>query len=623
MKRVLPIGLVSTVVVTALVSVSGTALAYFSTTGAGEGSATVTKLLAPTITSATAGVGGTVTLSWSTVPAPGTGTVTYFVSRDGGNPAGDCPSATTATGATTCTDSGLTVGTHTYEVTARWHSWSSTSSPVTAKVTVGTVARFVLSAASTTPTAGVADNLTITAKDESGSTVSNYTGSHSLIFSGAPASPGGTVPTVVNSAGAAVAFGSATAIEFNSGVATVASSKNGVMKLYKAGATSVGVSEGSVSAQAALSLTVSPSTASKLVLGAASSTPAAGASDALTVTAQDTYGNTATSYTGSHSLTYSGASASPGGNVPTVSNSSGADIAFGSATATTFSAGVATASGAANGAMKLYKSGATSVKVGDGSLTSAANTITVSPASASKLALSAASTTPTAGVADNLTLTASDPYGNTATSYTGSHSLTFSGASASPSGAVPTVANSAGTAVAFGAATALTFSSGVATVSGSSNGVMKLSRAETASISASDGSLPSTVPVAVAVSPATAARLALTQVTISAGTLSSPCLFTCTVTALGNSGTVKAKIAVTDSLGNTVTALGTGHAVKVTTNGSGTISGTPLAISSSGAAESTTQFTFTGKSSGPYTETVTAATSEGTVYTSATLTASK
>jgi hypothetical protein len=55
----------------------------------------------------------------------------------------------------------------------------------------------------------------------------------------------------------------------------------------------------------------------------------------------------------------------------------------------------------------------------------------------------------------------------------------------------------------------------------------------------------------------------------------------------------------------------------------GTITGTPLAIPSTGAAETATAFTFTSKASGSFTETLTAAASEGTSYTSATLTASK
>ena len=236
--------------------------------------------------------------------------------------------------------------------------------------------------------------------------------------------------------------------------------------------------------------------------------------------------------------------------------------------------------------------------------------------------MTAGSATPVAGANNNLTITAFDPYGNTATTYTGAKSLTLSGASASPSGTLPTVANSSGTAVNFGTATAINFSNGVASVSSSKNGVMKIGRAGPASIVVSDGTISNTTtPLAVTVSATTPTKLAFSNVTISGGVLGSTCLFTCSVTGLGNSGTVLARVNVTDSFGNTVSNIGTGHAVKVTASG-GTISDGTLAFPSSGAAESPTQFTYTAPSSGSYSNTITAATSEGTSYTSATFAAS-
>jgi hypothetical protein len=846
------------------IAATGTALAYFTATGAGESSpAVVTAIAKPTITTATAANGGTVALSWGAVTPPSSGTVNYVVSRNGENANGTCSSTLTAL---TCTDSGLEPGTYKYVVTAKWRSWTAASSIKAATVTVGPASRLALTAASSTTSAGTADNLTITAQDAGGSTVTTYTGSHNLTFSGAAASPGGNAPTVSNSSGTEVAFGGATAISFTAGVATVNTSKNGAMKLYRSGSTSVNVSDGTLSSPTPLEVTVSPLTASKFALSATTTTPAAGATDNLTTTAQDTYGNVATTYTGSKSLTFSGASSSPDGSTPTVSDSSGANIAFGSPTAINFTAGEATVSGTKNGVMKLFKGGSTSLKATDGTLlTPTALTVTVattatrltlaaattapaagaadnltitaldayenvptgyagsknltfsgaatvgtnkptvvssagtattfgtataitftagvatvtssknglmkiyasgeasievsdgsistaaplkvivSPLAASKFVLTATSTTPTVGEADSLTTTAQDTYGNVATTYTGSHSLTFSGASASPTGINPTVSDSSGADVAFGSATATNFNAGVATVSGtnngltklyktgstslaatdgtlltpvalvvtvapgaavkfafsasatslaaggssnltttaqdsygntvttytgshnltysgastspnataptvvngagtatplgtataitftagvaavssSKNGLLKLYKAESPSISVSDGSISSAAPIAFTVTPAAVSRWALTNVTVSAGSLGSPCLFTCTLTGLGNSGTVKAKVAATDASGNTVSALGTGHAAKVTTNGSGTISGSPLAIPSTGAAESATTFTFTSKPSGSFTEILTVAASEGTAYTTATLTATK
>jgi hypothetical protein len=623
MRRLFPTGLAGLAILTLLAATAaGTAVAYFTTTGAGDSSPKgVSQLSKPTISAATPAVGGTVALTWGAVTPPSNGAVTYAITRDGGEAGGSCSSIVSGT---TCTDSGLETGAYTYVVTAKWRSWTASSSGKAATVTVGAAHHFVFSAATTTPTAGASDNLTITAKDSKGSTVTTYTGSHSLTFSGASTSPGGTKPTVANSSGTATSFGSATAISFSSGVASVSSSKNGLMKLYAAEEASIVVSDGSISAEAPLKVTVAPTTASKFVLGASSTTPTAGAADNLTITAQDTYGNTATAYAGSHSLTFSGASTAPDGTVPTVADSSGVDVAFGGATAIGFSSGVASVSAAKNGVMKLYKSGSTSVKATEGAITTpTALTVTVAPVAAAEFLLASSASTLTAGASANLTTTALDTYGNTDTNYTGSHSLTFSGASTSPNATAPTVVNSAGTAVAFGGATAISFSAGVAKVSSSKNGLLRLYRAEAASLTVSDGSISSPAPVAIIVSTASASKLALTNITISAGTLGSTCLFTCTLTGLGNSGTVTAKVAVTDSVGNTVSALGSGHAVKITANGGGAISGTPLAIPSTGAAETATSFTYTSKSSGTFSEIVTAATSEGTTYTSATLTASK
>jgi hypothetical protein len=497
--------------------------------------------------------------------------------------------------------------------------------PTALVVTVGTTAtRLALAAATTSPAAGASDNLTITALDTYENTATGYAGSKSLTFSGA-ATISTNKPTVANSSGTATAFGTATAITFTTGVATVSSSKNGLMKIYAAGEAEVEVSDGTISAEAPLEVTVSPLVASKFVLTATDTTPTVGEADSLTTTALDTYGNVATAYTGSHSLTYSTASASPTGVNPTVSDSSGADVVFGSATTTNFNAGVATVSGSKNGVMKLYKTGSTSLKATDGTLlTTTALVVTVAPGEAIKFAFSASATSFVAGGSANLTTTAQDSYGNTVTTYTGSHNLTYSGASSSPNATAPTVANSSGTATNFGTTTTITFTSGVASVSSSKNGLLKLYRAESASVSVSDGTISSAAPIVFTVTPTTATRWGLTNINISAGSLGSTCLFTCTVTNLGNSGTVKAKVAVTDAYGNTVSALGSGHSAKVTvTSGSGTVSGSPLAIPATGAAETATTFTFTSKSSGTFIETITAAAQEGTAYTTATLTASR
>jgi hypothetical protein len=146
--------------------------------------------------------------------------------------------------------------------------------------------------------------------------------------------------------------------------------------------------------------------------------------------------------------------------------------------------------------------------------------------------------------------------------------------------------------------------------------VMTLVKAGAASITVTDGTITNGAGLAVTVAPAAAASLGWTNPT-STGTLSSPCLFTCTGKGLGSSGNFKANVSVTDSSGNTVSDLGSGHTVSVTA-ASGTITGGSLTIASTGPAESTTQFTYTPSEKGGVA--LTAATSGGTVYTSATAT---
>src|ERR1700686_2795795 len=70
-----------------------------------------------------------------------------------------------------------------------------------------------LTAVSVAPTAGVADNLTVTAKDAYGNTVTSYAGLHNLTFAGANAI-GACNPTATSSTGVVTSFGTSTAISF-------------------------------------------------------------------------------------------------------------------------------------------------------------------------------------------------------------------------------------------------------------------------------------------------------------------------------------------------------------------------------------------------------------------------
>ncbi|HEX7293518.1 MAG TPA: hypothetical protein VF259_03145, partial [Solirubrobacterales bacterium] len=445
MRRLLPAAVLLAVVA---VVAGGSALAFFTSEGSGSAQAAVSKLTAPSISAVTV-TGSAVALTWGSVTAPGSGTVRYYVTRDGGEPAGTCATAVAPQTATKCTDAALAIGEHTYTVTAVWETWTAVSSVKAAKTTVGPATQFTITASSVTPAAGATTNLTITARDANGVTDASYTGSHSLVFAGAAASPGGHQPTVDNSSDIAIGFGNSTALNFTAGAATVTSSRNGVLRIYNSGQAEITASEGSITTPQPLLVTVTPGTATKFVLAATTTSPAAGAANDLTITAQDTYSNTATAYTGSKSLTFSTASASPGGNVPTVTDSSGAEVAFGSATAIAFDAGVARATEGDGGVTRLYKSGSTSLKATQSSVsTPTALTVTVAAGEAAKFVLSGSTSTPSATSTSNLTTTAQDAYGNTATSYAGPKDIVLSGASPSPNGTAPTIVNNAGSQIA-------------------------------------------------------------------------------------------------------------------------------------------------------------------------------
>ncbi len=325
-------------------------------------------------------------------------------------------------------------------------------------------------------TAGTTDDLVITSYDDYGAVNTSYAGAKGLTFSGISNAITGQIPTV-----AGIDIGSLTDVDFTAGV-----SNNGAatLKAYKAETASVGVTDGNLNATGhTLSLTVNPASANSLTLSAVTTTPNAGSTDQLTLTAYDLYDNIATGYTGAESgYIFSGVN-SISSYIPTVTDNSGTPVDFGTPETLTFSNGVSSL----GGNMTLYKAETASVTATQGSLTSNALGLTVAPLSVSSLTLSAASTTPVTGSTDQLTITAKDMYGNTATSYSGDEAnFTFSGAN-SIGLYVPTVTDKTGTAIDFGTPETLTFLNGVS----SAGGLMTLYDVETALVTATQGSLTS------------------------------------------------------------------------------------------------------------------------------------
>jgi hypothetical protein len=419
------------------------AWAYWVAPSSGNGSGHVGTLAAPSIAAATPG-SGTVTLSWATVTAPGNGAVSYYVTRDGGAAAGNCPVSASPSGVTSCTDSGLAGGTHTYTVTALYRSWSARSAEASANVTVGAVDHLVLSAASTSPTAGVSDSLTITAKDSAGATVTSYTGSKSLTFGGA-STIGSNKPTVTNSSGTATTFGTPETITFTNGVATVSSTRNGVMTLSAAETADITVTDGTFSNGSGTTVTVAP--AATKVFALSTPSPTAGSQFTETLSATDQYGNATPSYTGSHTLTFENPAKSPNSKSPSYPGS------------VSFTSGTGTA------AITLYDAQTTTLSAREsfsGPKGTSAS-FTVAPASAASFSV-ANPGSQTAASAFNATITAKDLYGNTASSYEGSRTIGFSGPGSSPSGGAPEYPSSVSFTAGSGSASIVIYDAGSTTL---------------------------------------------------------------------------------------------------------------------------------------------------------------
>jgi hypothetical protein len=491
-------------------------------------------------------------------------------------------SSTASAGVATKTVTGAVAGTVSLQASAPLSGpGATTSNTVSFSVTFGPASQIALTGSTAALASGTSRTLTATVQDAAGNTVTSGTDSSvGVAFS----QPSGS--------GSVTGLGSSTA---SGGVATKTVTGNiaGPVDL-RASATLSG--PGTTNSNL-VSFTVTFGSPSQLAF----TTQPSGASGGTAfttqpvVTAQDAAGNTVTSYAGTVTLSIKPATGTSGATL------SGCSKALSNG-ATSFSG------------CKIDKSGTGyRLTATDGTLSADSNQFNVAVGSAARLVLTASVTSITSGGTSNLTVTAADAGGNTVTSYTGDHSLTFGGAGASPGGSGPTVTNKTGPAVNFGTAETITFSNGVAQISGSSNGVMTLYKAETASVTVSDGTINNNAsPLSVTVNVGPSARLAWTGIsTISTATpVPSPCYFTCTYSSgFGNNNTWNANVSITDNAGNIVSNVGTGHNVTVALGGSGDgsiTSGTTLTMPATGPATSLNQVLFKGGHTGTWTNTLTA-----------------
>ena len=299
---------------------------------------------------------------------------------------------------------------------------------LTVSPAAGADSAYRIAAASATPTAGASDTLTITLVDQY-QNVSSYSGDKTLNFSGLGNAPNSTVPTVMDKTGSAINQGSAVAITFANGTSSV----GGSLKAYrKEGPVTLAATDGTLSTSTTggtgVSLTVAAAGDSAYRITAASTTPVAGASDALTITLVDQYQNVS-SYSGDKTLTFSGLGTAPGGAVPTVTSKTGSAVNQGSAVTITFASGV----NLAGGTLVAYKAeGPVTLAATDGTRSTSTTggagvSLTISGLEASVLALTSGNNqggATGATLASPFVVTVSDIYGNPVSGITVNYAIT-------------------------------------------------------------------------------------------------------------------------------------------------------------------------------------------------------
>lgn len=313
MKRLL---LAAVVAALTLLAGAGTAWAYWTASGSQAATGTGDTLPQGTTPSgavAYSGGNATVTLTFTarTTTTRGAAITNYVVKRYATPTGGAAANTFTCTLPGSCTESGVGNGTWYYTDTPQLGNWTGAESARSAGVLVNTARHFAVTAG-TSQIAGTAFGLMLTVQNSDGTTDTTYTGAHTINWTtSAHNSPSGTSPTLP-------ANGQYT---FSAGQVSVAAASGATLVDAESGVT-IGASDGTISGASA-GITVSASTASKLTVTPATTTPTAGAPVNVALTTLDTYGNVATSYAGSATLAWSGAgtATSPGGNAPVMPTS--------------------------------------------------------------------------------------------------------------------------------------------------------------------------------------------------------------------------------------------------------------------------------------------------------------
>ena len=391
-----------------------------------------------------ANTGGPVTL---TLSSNSTGT-TFFTPTSGGAAAG---AVTIATGASTSTFyySDTKAGTPTITLAGATVNGQAVTGATTNGFTMvaGNANKFAFTTTvagnHTVGTTATVGPFVVQVQDSFGNPVTNAGAAVTLSLSSTSTGTTGHAPFFTTTNGGAAA-----------GAVTIATGASSSSNFYysdtKAGTPTINLAGATVNAQAVTGtstngFTIVAGNAATLSLSAASTTPAAGAGDDLTITALDAFGNTATSYTGAKNLTFGGANAIGTFN-PTVTNTSATPVNFATVESITFAGGVASpATGGATGqaVMKLYQAGSDLIVVTDGTINNNASplSVTVSATPANKFAFtSTVAGNKTVGITATVgpfVVQVQDQFGNPITNAGAAVTLTLSTSSAGTTGHAP------------------------------------------------------------------------------------------------------------------------------------------------------------------------------------------